>query len=154
MRFRKYLLVPWTAIAIYALSSLFAGAAGIGSYRDLLEERETVFENLEELEALNRELEGTMDALLYDSETIKIRARELGYGEETERFVRIVGLPSVRYRETGPGTVKTAASPLYIPDKILRIIAVLAGLAVFLVFFTRDLFSGSDATRPRPSYHG
>jgi cell division protein FtsB len=152
MRFRKYLLVPWIAIAIYALSSLFAGAAGIESYRDLLEERDMIFENLEELETLNQELEGTMDALLYDSETVKIRARELGYGEESERFIRIVGLPSVRYRRTGPGTVKTAAKPSYIPDKALRIVSVLAGVAVFLVFFTRDLFSGSAATRPRPSY--
>jgi cell division protein FtsB len=154
MRFRKYLLVPWTAIAIYALLSLFTGAAGIGSYRDLLEEREKVFENLEDLEALNRELEGTMDALLYDAETIRIRARELGYGEETERFVRVVGLPGVRYRETAVGSVKIAVKPPYTPDKALRIVSALAGLAVFLVFFTRDLFSGSAATRPRPSYPG
>ncbi|MDR0586016.1 MAG: septum formation initiator family protein [Treponema sp.] len=152
MRFRKYLLVPWTAIAIYALSSLFAGAAGIGSYRDLLEEKERIFENLEDLETLNQELEGTMDALLYDSETIRIRARELGYGEETERFVRIVGLPGARYRETTAGIVKTAAKPSYIPDRVLRIVSVLAGLTIFLVFFTRDLFSGSSATRPRPLF--
>jgi cell division protein FtsB len=143
MRFRKYLLVPWVAIAIYALSSLFSGAAGIGSYRNLLAEREKIFENLEDLEALNQELEGTMDALLYDSETIRVRARELGYGEKAERFVRIVGLPGVRYRETSAGAVgfvKTAAKPRYVPDKVLRIVSVLAGLAVFLVFFTRDLF--------------
>ncbi|MDR0403496.1 MAG: septum formation initiator family protein [Treponema sp.] len=142
MRFRKYLLVPWIAIAIYALSSLFAGAAGIGSYQVLLGERERIFGNLEELETLNRELEGTMDALLYDSETIKVRARELGYGEDTERFVRIVGLPGARYRETAVGSVKTAAKPPYIPDKVLRIVSVLAGLAVFLAFFVRDLFGG------------
>jgi cell division protein FtsB len=144
MRLRKYLLVPWLAISIYALSSLFTGAAGMGSYRKLLAERDMIFENMEDLEALNQELEGTMDALLYDSETIKVRARELGYGDETERFVRIAGLSSVRYRETSAGTVKTAAKPSYIPDKVLRIVSVLAGLAVLLVFFARDLFSASN----------
>jgi hypothetical protein len=76
MRLRKYLLVPWLAISIYAFSSLFAGAAGMGSYREFLAERKLIFENMEDLEALNQELEGTMDALLYDSETIKVRARE------------------------------------------------------------------------------
>ncbi|MDR1507991.1 MAG: septum formation initiator family protein [Treponema sp.] len=151
MRFRKYLLVPWIAITIYAICSLFTGAAGIGSYRELLEEREMIYGNLADLEDLNRELEGTMDALLYDSETIKIRARELGYGEEPERFVRIVGLPGVRYREIEAGEVKTAKKPSYVSDKPLRVISVLAGLVLFLVFLTGDLLNGSAATRPKLS---
>lgn len=157
MRFRKYLLVPWTAVSFYAIASMIGGASGIGAYGRLLEERKKIVENLENLQGINRELEGTMDALLYDSEAIKVRARELGYGESGERFVRIVGLSGVRYRETSPGTVKTAAPSPHVPDTTLRIMSILAGCGLFLAFFIGDMlktggnFNGSSATQRRPS---
>jgi hypothetical protein len=141
----KYLLVPWTIIACYALFSMAAGAAGIGPYRELRVEREKILENLEELEGINQELEGTMDALLYDSGVIKVRARELGYGEELERFVRIVGLPAVRYREISPGTVQTAEKPSFVPDTSLRIASVCVGMALFLAFVIRDMLAADKA---------
>jgi hypothetical protein len=84
-------------------------------------------------------LAGSADALLYDPETIRIRARELGYGEKNERFIRIVGLPSVRNRKIHPGTVKIAERPPYIPDFNLRITAIFAGLAVFFLLFVPDV---------------
>jgi hypothetical protein len=151
MSFRKYLLVPWAAISLYAVSVLFAGAAGISSYKDLLLERNKILNNIEDLETINRELEATMDSLLYDSDAISVWARELGYGEDSERFVRIVGLPSVRHREIKPGTVKTAAKPGFVHDTPLRICSFFAGLCLFLFFFARDILNGSSATRIRPA---
>jgi cell division protein FtsB len=145
MKFWKYLFVPWIIVACYALSSMVMGAAGIGPYRELRVEREKILDNLEELENINQELEGTMDALLYDSGAIKVRARELGYGEDMERFVRIVGLPAVRYRETSPGTVKNAEKPSFIPDTPLRIASVCAGLGLFLAFFIRDMLAAGKS---------
>jgi cell division protein FtsB len=135
----KYLLAPWTAVAVYALSSLYAGSSGILPYRELLKERELILDNLEELELVNRKLEGSADALLYDSETIKLKARELGYGEENEGFIRIVGLPTVRKQNIQPGIVKTAGKPTGIPDLKLRIAALLAGLAVFCLLLIPDI---------------
>jgi cell division protein FtsB len=142
----KYLLVPWAALIVYALSSMVAGTGGILTYRKLSEERERILENLEELKAVNQKLEGTADALLYDSETIKIQARELGYGGPDERFVRIVGLPSVRNREMRPGIVLGPEKPESIPDIYLRIVAICTGLAVlFLLLVPALLNKGSDA---------
>jgi cell division protein FtsB len=135
----KYLLVPWTAVAVYALSSMFAGTGGILPYRKLSEERELILENLEELKSVNQKLEGTADALLYDSETIRIQARELGYGGVDERFVRIVGLPSVRNRELRPGIVLGPAKPESIPDIYLRMLALFTGLVIFCLLLIPDL---------------
>jgi cell division protein FtsB len=135
----KYLLVPWAAAAVYALSSMYAGTAGIYPYRELLKEREKILDNLEELEAVNQKLEGSADALLYDSETIKIQARELGYGAANEGFIRIVGLPGVQNRELRAGNIVSATKPDSIPDTTLRIIALLSGLGVFGLLCIPDI---------------
>jgi cell division protein FtsB len=155
MRLRKYLLVPWLAVTVYALSSLFVGSAGLKPYQKLLAERDKVYENLEELERLNQELEGTMDALRYDSETVRVRAREMGYGGDNEHFVRIVGLPAVRYREIKPGAVQKAVRPEAVPDTPLRIVAGVAGLILFLLFLAKDMLDDDSRNiRPYPPFPG
>jgi len=61
----KYLLALWVAIAVYALSSVLAGASGFSAYKQLAAERDKQRANIEALQNLNLELEGTMDALKY-----------------------------------------------------------------------------------------
>lgn len=149
MKLQKYLFVPWAAIVFYALSTLFFGPTGAASYKALLAEREEILENLEELERINLELEGTMDALLHDSETIKIRGRELGYGEKNEHFVRIVGLSGVRFREISPGKMKTAKKPVFVSDTPLRIISALIALGFFMLFAAGDMVFKAKKGRNR-----
>jgi cell division protein FtsB len=135
----KYLLVPWLMLAVYTVLSLFNGAGGIDPYRKLLGEREKILENLDRLQSINEELEGAMDALLYDPETIRVKARELGYGEADERFVRIVGLPGARHGELKPGAVRTASQPFYASAAAYRFIACCAGLLLLGFFLFRDV---------------
>jgi cell division protein FtsB len=138
MRLSKYLLAPWFSLAVYTLLSVYSGPAGIVPYRELLSERQKVLENLDKLNVINQKLEGTMDGLLYDAETIRIKARELGYGEADERFVRIVGLPVSRPAELKPGIIRTAIQPLP-PGKAQRLIAICLGLLLFALFLASDL---------------
>jgi cell division protein FtsB len=143
MKFQKYLLVPWFAVCVYALSSMISGAAGLKSYHKLLGERERIYENLEELERVNQELEGTMDALRFDPETVRVHARELGYGEDEEHFVRIVGLPAVRYQELKPGSVEKAVHPEAVSDTPLRMLAAALGLVLLFVFLAKDMLNSA-----------
>ncbi|MDR1929614.1 MAG: septum formation initiator family protein [Treponema sp.] len=135
----KYLLVPWTAAAVYALSSMYAGASGVLPYGALLKEQERLLDNLEELKSVNQNLEGTAAALLYDPETVTVQARELGYGKENERFIRIAGLSGARNRELTPGTAAAVSKPDFIPDRYLKAAALLAGFAVFCLLVISDL---------------
>jgi cell division protein FtsB len=141
MRVLKYLLVPWIAIAVYSVSSIITGAVGIFAYDELLKERERLQENMAELQLINQELEGSVDALLYDSDTIAVYAKELGYGAEDERFIRIVGLSSTQRHQVTAGTIRIAVRPEFTPDKTLRIIAFSVGLGLFICFVFHDLFS-------------
>jgi cell division protein FtsB len=129
----KYLLAFWAAIAVYALSSVLAGASGFSAYKQLAAERDKQRTNIEALQNLNLELEGTMDALKYDSDTIRVYARELGYGAPRERFVRIAGLPGVKKQRMTAGQVTVPQKPGSIPDQTLCIYSICAGFAVFLL---------------------
>ena len=89
MRILKYLAAVWFAVIFYAVSSLFAGAAGFSTYSQLNAEKEKQIANLRKLQAINQDIRGRKEALIYDDDTISIYARELGYGGGGERFIRI-----------------------------------------------------------------
>jgi cell division protein FtsB len=139
MRVFKYLIALWTAFAVYSGFSLFGGAAGISAYGKLSAGREKQWENMKDLGILNEELENTKNSLLYDGDTIAVYARQLGYGREDERFIRIVGLGGTKNPHTTAGRIVFAEAPEGIPDKTIKIGALCAGIAVFalcLVFET------------------
>ena len=138
MKLGKYLLVPWFILAVYTVLSIYNGQAGVISYRELKGERQKILENLEKLRTINGELEGTMDALLYDPEAIRIRARELGYGENDEFFIRIVGLPGARPSELKPGTIRTAVQP-GLSGKAFRLVSVCLGTILLALFVAGDM---------------
>jgi cell division protein FtsB len=129
----KYLIALWAAVAVYSISSVFVGASGLTAYKQLTAERDKQRANTEALQNLNQELEGTLDALKYDSDTIRVYARELGYGTPRERFVRIVGLPGVKKQRMTAGQVTISQKPDFIPDQTLRIYSIFAGLGVFIL---------------------
>ncbi|GHU74067.1 hypothetical protein FACS189450_14600 [Spirochaetia bacterium] len=137
----KYLIALWTAVAVYAMVSFFAGAAGLSAYEDLKTEQERQQANMETLALINEDLENSKNALLYDRDTIMVYAREMGFGDKDEKFVRIVGLGGGRRQYTAPGQIVTAIKPAYIPDRLISIIAICAGLAVFIALLVSDLLN-------------
>ncbi|MDR2314293.1 MAG: septum formation initiator family protein [Spirochaetaceae bacterium] len=149
MKFGKYLLVPWLILAVYTILSLYNGVSGVVPYRELLWERRKILENLDKLQMTNGQLEGIMDALLYDSETIRIKARELGYGERDERFIRIVGLSGVRRSELRPGAIRTAGQPPHGSVKAYRIFACCTGLILLALFVSWDILQHRSIQRRR-----
>ncbi|GHV54704.1 hypothetical protein AGMMS49579_15830 [Spirochaetia bacterium] len=134
----KYLIALWTAVAVYAAVSVFAGAVGFSAYEDLKTERERQQANMNALSLINEELENSKNALLYDRDTITVYARELGFGEEDEKFVRIVGLGGARKQRTAPGQIVTAVKPVSMNDHLISIIAICAGLAVCVALLVSD----------------
>jgi cell division protein FtsB len=139
MRAFKYLIAFWTAFAVYSVFSLLNGAAGLSAYEELSAEREKQWENMKKLGLINEELENTKNSLLYDGDTLAVYARQLGYGREDERFVRIVGLGGIKNPHTATGRIVFAESSEFIPDGIIKISALCAGLAVFAFFFVIEI---------------
>ncbi|AEF85003.1 putative septum formation initiator subfamily [Treponema primitia ZAS-2] len=133
MRILKYLIAVWTTIAIYTVSAYLVGPTGILALKQLSVERDKQQSNIEALKELNQELEGTMNALKYDSDTIMVYARELGYGTGPEHFVRIVGLGGTRKQRATAGQITVPRAPNAIPDRILWFIAICTGAALLVL---------------------
>lgn len=131
MRVFKYFVGVWTAVAVYTLLSFLGGPKGLSSYNFLLSERERQWANIKELGIINEELEKTKNNLIFDHDTLLIHARQMGYGYEDERFVRIVGLGNIKPAPMAAGKVYFAQDPEFVSDKNIKIAALLAGLLVF-----------------------
>ena len=144
MRIFKYLIGIWTALAVYTLFSFLSGPRGIAAYNYLLAERERQWENLNDLGIINEELEKTRNSLLYDDDTLMVHARQMGYGQEDERFVRIVGLGNVKTTPALTGTVYTAQNPEFVSDESIKIAALCAGLLIFAFLLMLELIESKS----------
>ena len=145
MRASKYLFSLWLGVFIYALLFFVFGARGISAHSQLLLEQEKQEVNMELLKQTNRELEDTMDSLLYDKDTLAVYAREQGYASGRERFIRVVGLGLNNKSRTSAGSVLVAAEPQYIPNETLIIIAFCAGISVFICMAVFDILKALRA---------
>jgi cell division protein FtsB len=146
MRFLKYLIAVWTTLAVYTAASFFMGSTGIIALKQLSAERDKQRANIEALQNLNRELEGNLNSLKYDSDTIAIYARDLGYGGPEENFVRIAGLGGARKQRATAGQITVPRTSEYIPDRSLWFAAFCAGIVVLV------LLSISEFMRERRKY--
>ena len=144
MKVFKYLIGFWAAIVVYALFSLLSGPRGLSAYNQLLAEREQQQANLKELNTINEELEKTKNSLLYDKDTLLVHARRLGYGEENEQYIRIVGLGGINNPQPTAGKVYFTAVPDFISDRIIKIAALCVGLTVFAFFFVLELIETKE----------
>jgi cell division protein FtsB len=140
MRLLKFLFPLWVAILVYSFLSFFHGSSGFAAYDGLKAERDKQLANLESLKKINRELEGDRDALLYDGDTIAVHARELGYGSDNERFVRITGLSKTMRRQYWAGEIAGAQTPPSMDEKTIRAISLVAGgIVLGFILFVRIL---------------
>ena len=135
MRISKYLIGIWVAVAVYTLFSLFFGPKGVSAYNQLLFEREQQWNNIRELGNINEELEKNKNNLIFDQETLLVHARQMGYGFEDERFIRIVGLGNIKNTPAITGNIYITKTPDYLSDKIIKIVSILAGFLIFAFLF-------------------
>jgi cell division protein FtsB len=139
MKIFKYFVAFWISVAVYTVFTFFYGQGGLSAYNQLLSEREQQMTNIKDLWALNEELEKTKNNLLYDYDTLLVYARQMGYGYEDERFVRIVGLGNTKNSPAAAGKIYKLKAPDFIPDKNIKISALCAGLLVFAFMFMLEI---------------
>ena len=137
MRVIKYLTPLWIGVVIYSLTALMIGKMGLMAHDALIHTRERQLANLDKLTGIHEELKGARDALKYDSDTIAVYARELGYGAEDERFIRIVGHETIRPQQITEGELLSVEESPFIDDTTLRVIAIgIAGVFFLFLAFT------------------
>lgn len=140
MRLLRYIFVPWIIILVYSSFSAFLGPSGLYARRHLEAERLELSENQKALDRIHDDFQSTKDGLMYDNDTLAVFARQLGYGREGEEFIRIMGLSVAANANMPSGHALYAIEPSFVSDKMLKIIAIAAGAAIFLYLLIGDLF--------------
>jgi hypothetical protein len=133
------MLVPWTAVAVYAFFSFFLGQNGLYARKHLEAERLRLLENQKNLENIKKDFLKTRNNLIYDHDTLSVYMRQLGYGKGEEKFIRIKGLNVAVSADMPAGKVFYAAAPEFISDAVIKIISAFFGLAVLVFFFIKDM---------------
>jgi len=128
---------------LYSPSGLFA-------FRQLQTELVRLEKNLQELKDLHRELSGEFESLRRSSETVILRARDLGYAQKGETFLMLENLkprPGNYYsvgRIIAPGGERPARNAL----------SLLAGIATMaVVFLIIAIFSNPRARTERSAHN-
>jgi cell division protein FtsB len=122
----------YICIITYLLLTLFLGPAGYLSSKDLQEYSSILLENLDELDQLNRELQGEVEALTSDSETIRLYSRELGYYREGEQVIRFRDKKPQQIVNS-PGRIISREVIEPTSEALFRAIALSLGLLFFIV---------------------
>jgi len=139
MNAAKYLCALWTGILIYATLSVFFGSKGLSAQLQLEREKERQETNIIRLIEINRELENSMNSLLYDTDTLAVYAREQGFAAGSERFVRIVGLGTGQRVRTYPGSIVAVAQPQFTSDQTIRLISLGTAIAILVCLAIFDI---------------
>ena len=132
MKAVKYLFALWTGFFVYTLLIMMFGPGGFFAYRQLQAEQAKIEANIQSLVLINHELEDSMSSLLFDRDTLALYAREQGYAQRHERFIRIVGLGLQNSARTSPGEAVLAAEPQFTDGRVLRIIAFSTVITILL----------------------
>jgi cell division protein FtsB len=139
MKALKYLIPLWFGVIIYTVFSFTFGARGISAYNQL--ETESVREqaNIDALKRINSDLKETRNSLFYDKDDYSIYARELGFAGAGEQFIRIVGMGNLSKTLRFPGDVVYNIPPLYVSDRIIRILSFFAAITLLISMGVYDL---------------
>lgn len=134
------MLVPWTVLLVYSFFSFFLGQNGLYSRRHLEAEYLRLLENWSSLEATNRNILRTKESLLHDDDALSVYARQLGFGNPGDEFIRVVGLGVATGVNLPSGQVLYATSPHFIPNNTIKIISIIFGAAVLVFFLIHDFY--------------
>lgn len=140
-RFRL-LAAVFAGTLFYVVFSIVAGRDGIWARNQLNEQKRILSTHTAEIEKTNRELLLEKTALQKDEDVIRSYARKLGYVNDGEKLVKIIGLPALNTRVYDVGTMLKHEEVSYIGEDVCKILGVIIFALVYLVLLLADFSRG------------
>lgn len=130
MGFRLFISLS-VSVAVYFLLNVFFGAQGMLSYQELLDYRDRLSHNIEQMEDTRSRLTARAEELRTSAEAVRLEARELGYYEPGEQPVRVDGF-SQQAEPIQAGKLLAPPSPAD-RQPLFRVAALSSGLIAFFL---------------------
>jgi hypothetical protein len=121
--------------------------------KQLQEQKQSLSAHTASIEKTNDELSLEKIALQKDLDVIASYAKKLGYVSESEKLVKISGLPSRETHIFDPGTIMRHHEVKFIPEWLCKSCALTITVLVYFVLFLFDLQNGYISFR-RPQKTG
>ena len=110
----------------------FFGSSGLREYNGLLQTREALHLNLQDLRQTHLELNQALRKLTTDPETVRMAAHELGYYQQGEHRLIVEGYPQVN-NQYSIGTIVEARDQKMRRDVILRLVGYIVPFCIYVV---------------------
>ena len=82
----------YIGVLCYFVVHFFFGAAGLNDYRQLMQHRDVLIDNVAELQKINWQLVQELKLLAADPDKILVLARDLGYFREGDHVIKPEGI--------------------------------------------------------------
>ncbi|MCR4734739.1 MAG: septum formation initiator family protein [Treponema sp.] len=145
MKRAKYILVVFSGTFIYILMSLFFGVNSLHNFRFMEEQKVELSKQKAYIQNINSELELELTALRDDKAVIAAYARKLGYVASDEKIIKITGLKPSQTVLYDTGKVLRHQEPVYVSEKICKIVSLVFSLMVFALLLFYDIVKGNFA---------
>jgi hypothetical protein len=110
-------------------------------------ERERLYENQKSLENIHRYYQNKRKNLLEETDMLSVYTRQLGYGRESEEFIRIMGLNPAINTEMPAGNVLFATSYTNLGDRQIKIISIVFGFIVLVFYVIMNFYPTREMSR-------
>ncbi|WP_147612411.1 septum formation initiator family protein [Treponema pectinovorum] len=137
---------------VYVLFSFFWGCDGLFVQRQQREQKRILNAHTESIQKINDSLILEKTALEKDPDVIAGLAKKLGFVSEGDKLVKINGLSFDSKTMYDAGVPLKALESEYMPEWVSKILGMLAFLAVYLYFLTKDIKAGLLLKKKNPVY--
>lgn len=140
-RFR-ILVAVFAGTLFYTIIAVFGGRDGMWAASQLQEQKQSLSAHTASIEKTHGELSLEKIALEKDLDVIASYAKKLGYISESEKLVKLSGLPNRETHIFDAGTVVRHHDVSYIPEWVCKFCGLLIMVLVYCVLFLIDLHNG------------
>ena len=139
----RYLLTVFIGTLVYVVLSMSVGQNSIRSFNQMEDQKRIISKQAADIQNINSELKLELTALQNDKAVIAAYARKLDYVSDDERLVKITGLKPYQNAIYDTGTVIRHTEPVYLSEKICKMLAFFffALSAIIMILF--DLSAGN-----------
>lgn len=139
----KYLLTVFVGTLVYVVLSMSVGQNSIRCFNQMEDQKRIISKQAADIQNINSELKLELTALQNDKAVIAAYARKLDYVSDDEKLVKITGLKPYQTTIYDTGTVLRHTEPVYLSEKICKMLGFFFFALTAVVMILFDLSAGN-----------
>lgn len=133
MTYKQLIFPCFFGILIYSILTMSVGPKGIIPMKKLVQQSETISENVQDLLSIRDELQDELANISGNPDTIAVYAHELGYISDGEYLMKLAGFTKGIKRDYIAGNALQSSTPFFIPEWINKLVGILIFFCILIL---------------------